>query len=211
MNTRFEGEREALRVRLAAACREVQQQLADAVRALERNDAQLASDVHREETRIEGELDRLERDAVSLAGRSANADDATLFAIAIVRMSTSLRHVDRTADQLGSSAKSMASANLPEDLAGQLHQMAELALLQFTAAQEALAAGDRSLAERTLKRDVELDSWYDLLLKECVDDVAERGEVPSHLAAMLSTAKLLERISGYSMALREEVALLVSA
>ena len=39
-----------------------------------------------------------------------------------------------------------------------------------------------------------------------LDDVAERGEVPAHLTAMLSTAKLLERISGYAMALSEEVA-----
>ncbi|RNF86175.1 PhoU domain-containing protein [Montanilutibacter psychrotolerans] len=210
MNTNFDGEREALRARLAAAFREVQQQLADAVRALERNDARLARDVHRKESRIEGELHSLERDAVGLAGRSANADDVTQFAISVVQMSASLRHVDRMADQLGGSAMAIANANLPDELAGQLHHMAELALLQFTTAQEALAARVDSLAERTLKRDIELDNWYELLLKECFDDVAERGEVPGHLAAMLSTAKLLERISGHSMTLREEVVALVS-
>lgn len=211
MNTSIDGEREALRVRLAAIFREVQQQVADAVRALERNDAQLASEVHLKESSIAGELNGLERDAVDLAGRSANVDDVAQFAIAVIQIGASLRQVDHLADELGGSAKAMASAHLPDDLTDHLHHMAELALLQFTAAQEALTARDHSLAERALERDIQLDSWYDLLLKECFDDVAERGEVPGHLAAMLSTAKLLERISGCSMALNEEVALVVHA
>lgn len=211
MNTGIDGEREALRARLAAMFLEVQQQVADAVRALEREDAQLAGEVHLKRRGIAGELDSLERDAVALAGRLANVDDVAQFAIAVIQIGASLRQVDHLVDQLGDSAEAMASAHLPDDLVDHLRHMAELALLQFTAAQEALAARDHSLAERALKRDIELDSWYDLLLKECFDDVAERGEVPAHLAAMLSTAKLLERISGCSMALSEGVALVVSA
>lgn len=211
MNTSIDVELEALRRRLAAAFHAVQQQVADAVRALERNDAQLAGEVHLKQSSIAGELGRLERDAVDLAGRSANSDRIAQFAITTVQISAGLRHVDQLADELSRSAKAMIGAHLPVDLADHLRRMAELALLQFTAAQEALAADDPAQATRAWKREVELDSWYDLLLRECFDDVAERGEVPDHLAAMLSTAKLLERISGYSVVLSEEVARALAA
>ena len=84
--------------------------------------------------------------------------------------------------------------------------MSDLALTQLAAAQRALVAEDDKEAATVLKQDVDLDGMFDLLLSDCLEEVAEQGGNSLELGQVLRTARLLERIGGYAVALAEDAA-----
>jgi phosphate uptake regulator len=198
-------DKQELVARLAAVFRDVEQQLATAAHALGRGHPQL--EVRAKED-VARELDGIDRDAVRLLRESDDEHDVANAVTALLRATADLRHVVRLTVDLSASILSIKAASPPDDLADRLHQITGFTLVQLAAARQALLARSSALALDAIEQDEELDSWYDLLLKESVEDAVDAGKVPPHLLSLLAAAKSLERISDHSHALAEDMAAL---
>lgn len=200
-------DKQELVARLGAVFRDVEQQLATAAHALGRGHPQLEREVRAKED-VARELDGIDRDAVRLLRESDDEHDVANAVTALLRATADLRHVVRLTVDLSASILSIKAASPPDDLADRLHQITGFTLVQLAAARQALLSRSSALALDAIEQDEELDSWYDLLLKESVEDAVDAGKVPPHLLSLLAAAKSLERISDHSHALAEDMAAL---
>jgi hypothetical protein len=191
------SEYQALLPRLAAAFGAVEQHVAEGARAITRGGSGSAGP--RGSESISADLIALERTALSLAGTQGRDE----LLLAVLRMTGHLRSADRLATELRA-VTPFGSSQLSEDLSGHLHRMSDLALAQLAGAQRALISGDGKEAADVLRQDVDLDGMFDLLLSDCLEDLAEQGESSIPLGQVLRTARLLERIGGYAVALAED-------
>jgi phosphate transport system protein len=175
--------------------RTVDQRVAEGVRALERSDRQLAEALGASSDAVRQGLLAIEQSALTWAARHPDSDGR--ITVAVIQMVGDLQRIDRLATELASG--SIAGPESRVELADRVRRMADLTLLQLGRTQEALGNWSEGPARQALAEDVELDAWYDILMSDVLDEVAERGEAVPELANLLQAARTLERIGDHAV------------
>src|SRR5688572_2312578 len=177
--------------------RTVDQRVAEGVRSLERSDRQLAEALGASSDAVRQGLLAIEQSALTWAARHPERDSDGRIAVAVIQMVGDLQRIDRLATELASG--SIAGPESRAELADRVHRMADLTLLQLGRTLDALENWSEGPARQALAEDVELDAWYDILLSDVLDEVAERGEAVPELANLLQAARTLERIGDHAV------------
>ena len=116
---------------------EVEQRIAASMRSLAGKGAPLASEIPSATDSLSRDADVIDHAALALV-RSGKEEPDHDRILAILRMTTDSRHIDRLALDLAAAPPPTTSADALEELTEDLHRMANLALLHISEAREAL-------------------------------------------------------------------------
>lgn len=179
---------------LTALSRQVEQRVAVAIRSWEHPIAG-AGPMSMSDSGIASKAEAVEQAAIKLACESLASQSQTAASLGIIRIANDLKRLDGLAMEL---SKIRAIGSSSADLQERLHKMAELSLVQLERASEALAAWSHESAVNATSQDEELDAWYDVLMADVLDDLAEeRGSVGAAKEA-LHLARVLERVGDHA-------------
>jgi phosphate transport system protein len=184
-----------------------EQAIADAMTALQRNDAALAKQVRQKDKeidRIEVEVERLAVRVIAL--RAPMADDLREVVAALKIGAV----VERIGDYAKNIAKRVTHIHATDDgerieAVSILPAMATLAADMVRDVLDAFASRDAEAALAVCKRDDALDDFYNSIFRVLVTHMVENPRTISQVAHLLFVAKNLERIGDHATNVAEMV------
>ena len=185
-----------------------EQAIADAMKALQRNDADLARAVRKADKRIdaiEADVERLAVRIIALRAPMANDLREVIAALKIAAV------VERIGDYAKNIAKRvpMIGANAEGDARiepiSTLPAMARMAAEMVHDVLDAFAARDAGRALEVCQRDDALDDFYDSIFRTLVTYMVENPKTIGQVAHLLFVAKNLERIGDHATNVAEMV------
>ena len=187
--------------RLASMLRLVAQRLTTVSGSL-RSDGSSEEAAHAHGTVVEHEANELE-----LAALQASP----VVAVEIIRMTSDVRRMDDLVGRLAAMSGTLSGNALSVEMRDRLRRMCDLTLTLVDQTRDAIAGHDAELANKAAAGEALLDDWYDLLLGDMFEDVAESGVLPPMFFGVAKFAKLLERIGDRSVETAESAARMLSA
>ena len=181
-----------------------EQAIADAILALQRNDAELAKrvrDADRTIDAIEAEAERLAVRIIALRAPMANDLREVVAALKIAAV---LERVGDYAKNIAKRVPLIVSETRIEPIAI-LPAMARMASEMVRAALDAFAARDAEAAIRVCESDQALDNYYDSIFRTLITHMVENPETISQVAHLMFVAKNLERIGDHATNVAEMV------
>lgn len=183
----------------------VEQQIADAVRALVDGDGGLGEDVVRgdsEVNRMEIEID--EECTRILARRAPQAGDLRLV-IAIAKTITDLERIGDEAEKIGRMATHLASYERPKSAFRQIETLGRHVREMVRDVLDAFARLDSESAVHVARNDEEVDREYEGIVRQCITYMMEDPRTIRHMLDVLWAVKALERIGDHSTNIGEYV------
>ncbi|MES1940639.1 phosphate transport system regulatory protein PhoU [Salinisphaera sp. T5B8] len=183
----------------------VEQQIADAVRALISGEGTLGEDVVQGDTevnRMEVEID--EECTRILARRAPQAGDLRLI-IAIAKTITDLERIGDEAEKIGRMATHLASYDRPKSAFRQIETLGRHVREMLRDALDAFARLDSEAALRVAQQDEDVDREYEGVVRQCITYMMEDPRTIRHMLDVLWAVKALERIGDHSTNIGEYV------
>lgn len=207
ISSAFNAELEDVRQRVLAMGGLVEQQIADAARAIKEADGELASEVIRGdekvnimEVSIDDECSRI------LARRQPTASDLRLV-YAVIKTITDLERMGDEAEKIARMALDLASDHdhktsgpLPE-----IHHMARHVSQLVRDALDAFARMDAESALAVAQEDVNIDREYEALLRQCITFMMEDPRTIRRVLDIVWSVRALERIGDHARNIAEYV------
>lgn len=178
-----------------------EQAVAEAMTALSRGDAELASSIRAADRRIDAMAAEVERAVVSFLGRRTADEAGVREAVAALKIAAV---IERIADYAKNIAKRSASIT-DEPSRGALPAMGRMAAEMVRDALDAFAARDPVAAAEVCQRDAALDEVHAGVFRLLVQHMADHPETVAEDAHLLFVAKNLERIGDHATNLAEMV------
>ncbi|GAB3683168.1 phosphate signaling complex protein PhoU [Salinisphaera aquimarina] len=201
----FDADLEDVRELVLAMGGLVEQQIADAVRALITGEGGLGEDVvrgDREVNRMELEID--EECTRILARRAPQAGDLRLV-IAIAKTITDLERIGDEAEKIGRMATQLASYDRPKSAFRQIEVLGRHVREMLRDALDAFARLDSEAAVSVAQADTEVDREYEGVVRQCITYMMEDPRTIRHMLDVLWAVKALERIGDHSTNIGEYV------
>ncbi|MES1925106.1 phosphate signaling complex protein PhoU [Salinisphaera sp. T31B1] len=201
----FDADLEDVRELVLAMGGLVEQQIADAVRALITGEGGLGEDVvagDREVNRMELEID--EECTRILARRAPQAGDLRLI-IAVAKTITDLERIGDEAEKIGRMATHLASYDRPKSAFRQIEVLGRHVREMLRDALDAFARLDSEAAVRVSQADAEVDREYEGVVRQCITYMMEDPRTIRHMLDVLWAVKALERIGDHSTNIGEYV------
>lgn len=183
----------------------VEQQIADAVRALIVGEGDLGEEVVRGDTqvnRMEVEID--EECTRILARRAPQAGDLRLV-MAVVKTITDLERIGDEAEKIGRMATQLATYNRPKTAFRQIETLGRHVREMLRDALDAFARLDSEAALRVAQEDEDVDREYEGIVRQCMTYMMEDPRTIRHMLDVLWAVKALERIGDHSTNISEYV------
>ncbi|MAS10857.1 phosphate signaling complex protein PhoU [Endozoicomonas sp. G2_2] len=183
----------------------VEQQIADAVRALISGEGTLGEDVVQGDTqvnRMEVEID--EECTRILARRAPQAGDLRLI-IAIAKTITDLERIGDEAEKIGRMATHLASYDRPKSAFRQIEVLGRHVREMLREALDAFARLDSEAAVRVAQQDEDVDREYEGIVRQGITYMMEDPRTIRHMLDVLWAVKALERIGDHSKNIGEYV------
>lgn len=207
ISSAFNAELEDVRQRVLAMGGLVEQQIADAARAIKEADAELAEEVIKGdekvnilEVSIDDECSRI------LARRQPTASDLRLV-YAVVKTITDLERMGDEAEKIARMALDLtrdhdhkSSGPLPE-----IHHMARHVSQLVRDALDAFARMDAESALAVAQEDVNIDREYEALLRQCITFMMEDPRTIRRVMDIIWSVRALERIGDHARNIAEYV------
>ena len=207
ISSAFNAELEDVRQRVLAMGGLVEQQIADAARAIKEADAELAAEVIKGdekvnimEVSIDDECSRI------LARRQPTASDLRLV-YAVIKTITDLERMGDEAEKIARMALDLASDHdhktsgpLPE-----IHHMARHVSQLVRDALDAFARMDAESALAVAQEDVNIDREYEALLRQCITFMMEDPRTIRRVLDIVWSVRALERIGDHARNIAEYV------
>lgn len=205
----FDVELEDVRERVLAMGGLVEQQVADAVRALVESDSELGESVSRSDykvNRMEVEID--EHCTRILARRQPQAGDLRLV-MTVVKTITDLERIGDEAEKIGRMAAELASKEKPSDAFRQIKSQGKYVLEMVRQSLDSFARMDAEAAVEVGQKDADVDREYEGVVRQCVTYMMEDPRSMRHMLDVLWSVKALERIGDHATNIGEYVIYLV--
>ncbi len=207
ISSAFNAELEDVRQRVLAMGGLVEQQIADAARALKESDVDLAHEVikgdekvNRLEVSIDDECSRI------LARRQPTASDLRLV-YAVIKTITDLERMGDEAEKIARMAVDLAAHHdyksggpLPE-----IHHMARHVSQLVRDSLDAFARMDAESALAVAQDDVNIDREYEALLRQCITFMMEDPRTIRRVLDIVWCVRALERIGDHARNIAEYV------
>ncbi len=209
ISKQFNAELEDVRNRVLAMGGLVEQQIGDALRALEKYDGALAENVvtndykvNAMEVAIDEECSRI------LARRQPAASDLRLI-LAIIKTITDLERIGDEAERIARMAIRLADASGPRSQYFELRHMGTHVRYMLHDALDSFARLDAAAARAVAERDTQIDHEYGSILRELMTFMMEDPRTISRMLNVVWCARSLERIGDHAKNICEYVVYLV--
>jgi phosphate transport system protein len=208
LSTQFDTELSSISGRVLEMGGLVESQVSRAVHALSQFDGELASQVLREEERVNQMEVEIDRDlSAIIARRQPTARDLRLL-IAISKSIANLERVGDEAARIARTVQRLINSGMSTRLrvpVTDLRYEADLAIAQLRKALDAFARLDTGKALEVLKQDDEIDQEFDGLLRKLITYMMEDPRTISSSIDLVFVAKAIERIGDHGKNLAEAI------
>jgi phosphate transport system protein len=184
-------------------------QIAGAVDALARRDAEAGLQVAADDRRLDEMEAEAEAQAIAIiARRSPMADDLREL-VAALKISAIIERIGDYAKNIGKRASSVAQA-APIQPVVIIPEMGRLVAAMVKDALDSYVAKDAELAREVMQRDTQVDDFYNSLFRSLLTYMMENPHHITPSAHLLFIAKNLERIGDHATNVAEMVHFLVT-
>ena len=209
ISRQFNAELEEIRNHVMAMGGLVEQQTADAIKALVNGDSELAERVVEDDSKVnEMELMVDEECNRILARRQPAASDLRLI-FAIIKTSTDLERIGDEAEKIGYLATRLAETERPQNDYRELEHLGNQVCGMLRTALDAFVRMDPAAAVQVVKDDKKIDREYEGILRQGITFMMEDPRTIRRVLDVMWCARALERIGDHSKNICEYVVYLV--
>jgi len=205
----FDAELEDIRNRVMAMGGLVEQQLADAVRALSDIDAELAEVVITNDYKINAMEVAIDEECVQILARRQPAAGDLRLVIAVIKTITDLERIGDEAERVGRMALHFAETGGESKMLVGMSHLGEHVRSMLHDALDAFARMDTAAAVAVAKQDAKADREYESILRELMTYMMEDSRAIPHVVDVMWSARALERIGDRAKNICEYVIYLV--
>jgi phosphate transport system protein len=209
ISRRYNEELEDIRNRVLAMGGLVEQQLADALKALETQDAGLAEQVIANDLQVNGMEVAIDEECnLILARRQPAASDLRLV-VAVVKTITDLERIGDQAERVARVAVGIAGDDKAGKLFTQIHHLGQHTRTMLRGALDAFAHLDTEKAVTVWGEDRRIDREYEALLRELMTYMMEDPSAIPCVLKIIFAVRAIERIGDRAGNICEYVIFLV--
>jgi phosphate transport system protein len=212
LSTQFDAELSGISTRVLEMGGLVELQVVNAVYALSNFSGEMASDVLRQEERVNAMEVEIDRDLSSIiARRQPTARDLRLL-IAVSKSIANLERVGDEAARIARTVQRLLNAGMSSRMrlpVADLAYEAELATRQLRHALDAFARLDTTAALDVLKHDDQIDQEFEGLMRKLVTYMMEDPRTISAAIDLVFVAKAIERVGDHAKNLAEVIIYIV--
>jgi phosphate transport system protein len=208
LSTQFDAELSGISSRVLEMGGLVESQVVQALFALTQFNSEIASQVLREEERVNQMEIEIDRDlSAIIARRQPTARDLRLL-IAISKAIANLERVGDEAARIARTVQRLINTGVSTRLrmpVADLGFEAELAIAQLRKSLDAFARLDTARALEVLKQDDQIDQEFDGLLRKLITYMMEDPRTISSSIDLIFVAKAIERVGDHAKNLAEAI------
>jgi len=212
LSTQFDSELSGISTRVLEMGGLVESQVARSIYALTNFNAEVATDVLRNEERVNAMEVEIDRDlSTIIARRQPTARDLRLL-IAISKTIANLERVGDEAARIARTVQRLINTGVSSRLRLPVNDLAygaELAVAQLRKALDAFARLDTQKAIEVLKQDDQIDQEFDGLLRKLITYMMEDPRTISPSIDLVFVAKAIERVGDHAKNLAEVIIYIV--
>ena len=212
LSTQFDSELSGISTRVLEMGGLVESQVAQAVYALSHFSGDIASEVLRNEERVNTMEIEIDHDlSTIIARRQPTARDLRLL-IAISKTIANLERVGDEAARIARTVQRLINTGVSSRLrlpVNDLAYEAELAISQLRKALDAFARLDTQKAVEVLKQDDQIDQEFDGLMRKLITYMMEDPRTISSSIDLVFVAKAIERVGDHAKNLAEVIIYIV--
>ena len=208
LSTQFDAELSAVSTRVLEMGGLVESQVAQAIYALSNFSGETATQVLKQEERVNGLEVEIDRELSSIiARRQPTARDLRL----LIAVSKTIGNLERIGDEAARNARTvqrLLSSGMSSRLRLPVSDLAfesELATRQLRKALDAFARLDTEAALEVLKHDDQIDQEFDGLMRKLITYMMEDPRTISSSIDLVFVAKAIERVGDHAKNLAEQI------
>ena len=209
ISRQFNAELEDVRQRVLAMGGLVEQQIADATRALIEGDGSLGQEVSRADHKVNGfEVYIDEECSRILAIRAPAAGDLRVI-VAIIKTITDLERIGDEGEKIGYIASRLATMERPADKYREVKHLGRQVAKMVHDALDAFARMDSQAALKTAREDKMVDEEYESIHRQCITFMMEDPRTIRRALEIMWIVRALERIGDHAKNICEYVIYMV--
>lgn len=183
----------------------VEAALADAGRALETQDEDLAEQVRQGDRAIDAIEEEINSECARVIALRAPMGSDLRTVLSVIKIAGNLERCGDYAKNLAKRSKVLATLPTIPGAAGSLRRMGRLVGLLLKDALDAFIARDAALAEDVRQRDHDVDQMYNTLFREFLTHMMEDPRKISACMHLHFIAKNIERVGDHATTIAEQV------
>ena len=188
----------------------VERAIADAAKALETFDDELAVDVRRRDKEIDALLAQVNEEAARLIALRAPAATDLRLVLTVIKISAALERVGDYAKNMAKRSHVLATLPVIDGAGMALRRMAMTVDRMLKDALDSYIQRDAVLANDVRDRDLEVDQMYNALFREFLTYMMEDPRSITACMHLHFIAKNIERMGDHATAIAEQVIYLVT-